>query len=1495
MARDKNSNPGDGERQAPTSDALAARLPSDPAREAVDSIRGYEWQRWLTALAWLNLSSDQALWIEWGEDLTLADVDGVTTIQAKDRAADITLGTQASQEFIGRALGAPEGVSTVLWTTAQPGLERSNPFGGPGILHWSDVAAGRAPTSKLRAFLQSAAHLDATVKSKLSTTDDDLFRAQLQRISWITGEADLAGVQQQVEAAVAARLNRLVKIPSVLSRKKTFALHILAKLTATGLIADRNLRRLTFEDADEVILQENLAAFAAAAPLFQQQNAALSSLQRAEALVQRLRRIRRLAGFAATSEDPLAEWRALAEELLAGHYDDISQAELREAVSRTAWALSDPTSGDFGQRLLARARDWPESTSLRYARLSAQSFDDPEAVARTLQGDPGPDAFALLFVLIVRRQGEEAALARALQRNAADLSALTALQVLMGLCTQDRWTEALAFSDQITAEQRTQRPFLYLLRGLTLLADVMEPAHRAGLTKHPAPALSSDFRRWINPAAPHLGVRLAAAAVEFRGGEDAARELHQTDVIALCRELRLWVELENPSSAAAAQNELRRRLAAGEDFSSTVSLAIAYEVPFDTAAARHQLDNQIALGGITVQEFRAMMGLFHEPAERLEVIQRHFAAIERFMGTRDAASLRIEHLIRCGRLDEAEAALASIPENERDDANIARLSAVLRGERGGEMSAAMRAIWEQTGEVVDLMNLCVALGQEKRWPALAVAALDLARTTRSEEHLIWVCEAHYEGSTASELLDALAEFPSEVAASSDLLCIWVDQLLGSGRFAEAAPALAKLIEIPDRDERRDDERLLNLAVESGEWEAFASLVDRVWERRDKRSPRALIETAMLAMVRGLEQRARQLASEATGRDDADAPVFLTAWMVANSLGREIDWPESAAWLQRALEKSGPEGPVRAATLPEIADFLPKQVDARTKATDQLNGAEAPLFAFAEVLDIPLSDLVMGCAMRNRTQRDPRKRWLIPIVRGGRPPTPLGEVQRLALDITTLMVLQIIGRLPATLERFDVTLAAGTIRALFLDEQQLKIHGAARSNVAQQVLRRIANGGLVAFNVPSAGVSNLSECVGSDLADLIVHARTQGLRVCRTFPVHRPGSLTMEVADVSGEMDVLVGVDQLANRVQRAGRMPSPDLAACRARLKLLDHGWADALPLGESGVVVDEISLRHLQLSGLLDAVIEASGGVLFVPQGVIDQARQEVANGANAAALLAEINALRSTLRDFIKAGKTRIAPAPDEPEPEGRHPTLRLFRIQEVDAFALDDRSVNSFGQVAGDDGTRPLCTSLDIIEELGANRLSEDEVLASASEFTRCGFLFAPITPRRLLRHLTAAVHDDVFAETAELRTIREYVLRVQLYAGSVLAQEAEYFDGLRLTIAEGIHAWWAKAPSLESAQAGADWLLTVLPDPRDLGHLWKTPLEGIDPSAQFAAQMAAVSFPRLMPLERLQAFSAWSEDRICGPASDLEPEVFARIVEDAARMFSFFDQEVEGADA
>jgi hypothetical protein len=1478
----------------PSSEQLASLLPSDPSREAVDATRGFEWQRWMTARAWLALAEDEALWIEWGEDFTVATIAGARTVQARNRGDKVTLGTEKTRDGISHAFLRSGAVQTVLWTTAEPGLERGDPFGEPGIVHWQKVAAGEAAPDSLRTFLERSGALADDAAAVVKACDDDALRLLLGRVVWVTGEPALDGIRATVRAATAERVRSISNISELALRNQAFAERLVAELAVVGLRPDRVHRRLTREELDRVLLFE---IYEMAAALLPSLIAGGPDVARGQALSRRIADLRSLAGFHSSEEDPFAGWRAVAADLLDGRYSAVPADILHEALARTAWALSDETVGrGLAPRLLAQLEGTAETTVSRLARLSVSTQGDIDAALRALRDQRTPEALGMQFALMTRDDQVNAALDWAMVRHAPDFSAIGVFHILYGLMTEGRWPEALRFSEGVTRAQKEERPILHTFCGVVHMADVMAPPSRGQLLPAPLPMHPNLLRDRFDASAPQLGLRLSLASNEFADAERAAQSLERTEHVAVHQDLQTWMDLENPDRASRTRELLKQRLSAGERFSSSVAFASVYDLEFDRAGARRQFDGHLSLGGFEQRDFRALLVLFDEPQARLAVVDRHLDALKRFLGSEQAAEFRIDQLIQCGRLDEAEAALAEAETAFSGTDNLQRLRAGLQTQRGENASDGLAEVWARTGDVEDLELLCRALGHEKRWPALAEKAELLASQTRDPRHIGIVCDAYNHLNLTSKMVATLDTYPAEVEASADLRPMHALLLIRAGRFTEAAVALERLMATPGRDDADDDRMLLELALDRGDWEAISGVVDRIWQQRDTRSARRLIEGATLAMDRGLDTRAHELTIAATAASDADAAVFMTAWLIANALGHDLDWPEVQSWLSGALERSGPEGPVWQTTLEEAVEVLPQQGRRRAEVAEKVNRGEAPLFAVAEALNLTLTDLVLGAALRNAAERDPRRRWLIPTVQGGRPPVDMQAMTRIAFDITSLLALQALNLVPATLQRFVVVLPTGTLRKLFEERQHLQLHAPRRAKQAGEVLRLAGQRGLIATPLVASRDLDLVASVGEEIADLLGHGRALSVRVCRPGPVPRPGSLRMEPVDMTDHMDVLCSTLDIVEYLHGAGRLERLRYEAAKAQLTGLDTGWLQARPIhaGET-VILDALALNYLQISGLLEATIEAFGGV-SVPADVLKEARADVEVGQMIDTLVQQVDQLRRSLRDGINNGAVIVAPSPDEAEPEERHPTFRLLRIRDVDAFVIDDRKINSSWRVTLENGEAPLATSLDVAEALGkSGTITFATLKAAAADVMSHGFLFMPVTLMRVMADLVEAVASGAFHETAELRILREYLQRVGMAHQMVLPPEAVYFDGVARTVVEAIRKWWIDAPDVASADAGATWLYAILPDPRALQQVWTDAQTTANAEDILVSHLSALLLPNPSEADRMAGFQAWAERTVAAPLGASRPDLLSRVAHRIADKFVEFDAAVGEPDA
>ena len=119
---------------------------STRARQAVDAIRGYEYQILAATLAWVDLDQDGLLYLEVAEDYATAVGPAFEAVQVKDTrsSGSVTLNTPAVREAIESFVDLTERnpdsqVQLRFFTTSQIGLERAakdRPGGLPGLIYW---------------------------------------------------------------------------------------------------------------------------------------------------------------------------------------------------------------------------------------------------------------------------------------------------------------------------------------------------------------------------------------------------------------------------------------------------------------------------------------------------------------------------------------------------------------------------------------------------------------------------------------------------------------------------------------------------------------------------------------------------------------------------------------------------------------------------------------------------------------------------------------------------------------------------------------------------------------------------------------------------------------------------------------------------------------------------------------------------------------------------------------------------------------------------------------------------------------------------------------------------------------------------------------------------------------------------------------------------------------------------------------------------------------
>jgi hypothetical protein len=229
----------------------------DPAREAIASLRGYAYQLYASALAWLRLTDGETLYLEVAEDYAIAAKDALEGVQVKDTAASGTItirsvvaSLDAFVDLVGR--NADRQVTLRYLTTATIGLERAAKDrieGEPALAYWRRAAKG-APIAPLRDVLLGLKLEQKTIDFIQALDDDELRDALVRRIHWDSGQAPIDDLADELQAGLIEFASSTLRLSADIGRR--MADLVLAAVLKVSIKPDhRRLRRADLIEVGE--------------------------------------------------------------------------------------------------------------------------------------------------------------------------------------------------------------------------------------------------------------------------------------------------------------------------------------------------------------------------------------------------------------------------------------------------------------------------------------------------------------------------------------------------------------------------------------------------------------------------------------------------------------------------------------------------------------------------------------------------------------------------------------------------------------------------------------------------------------------------------------------------------------------------------------------------------------------------------------------------------------------------------------------------------------------------------------------------------------------------------------------------------------------------------------------------------------------------------------------------------------------------------------------
>jgi hypothetical protein len=189
---------------------LIAAPRGDPATEAIASLRGYAYQLYASALAWLDLKAGQELYLEVAKDYAIAAADALKAVEVKDTGpSSVTMNSADVRETLNAYVNLvernPERFVHVRFLSTSPiGQERKRADridGKAALNYWRHAAAGAdvAPLRERLCRLQLSSQARVFIQAR---NDPELRDEFLKRIHWDCGRPGLDEIRAELQAGL---------------------------------------------------------------------------------------------------------------------------------------------------------------------------------------------------------------------------------------------------------------------------------------------------------------------------------------------------------------------------------------------------------------------------------------------------------------------------------------------------------------------------------------------------------------------------------------------------------------------------------------------------------------------------------------------------------------------------------------------------------------------------------------------------------------------------------------------------------------------------------------------------------------------------------------------------------------------------------------------------------------------------------------------------------------------------------------------------------------------------------------------------------------------------------------------------------------------------------------------------------------------------------------------------------------------------------------------
>jgi len=1064
------------------------------------------------------------------------------------------------------------------------------------------------------------------------------------------------------------------------------------------------------------------------------------------------------------------------------------------------------------------------------------------------------------------------------------------LSLLMSQVAANRWDELINSTTKVTQSDLIDAPVLEHMLALTQLIQII-PDQLRSMVVHQIPFEATTFPLFSDTRFA-IEARQKAIA-HFAKIAAFAESVNMHDASNRALDYSLWLRLRDPHQHKEALGELRSSMREERHSLRRVHLALQFGVKLDLDAIELKLNQQRALsGGNNLDETLARFSLAFakdSPREIAAYIAEHRDELYEHLNKEVVVAAEIDMLSRTGLIEVASQRLEEEVRGGLSTRMQDHLLLIIEKSAGADPTAKYRNLYEESGHIIDLMKLVDVLDENQLWDQLKPYSEILFQQTRSVEDAKRVAKALDLTKRYSELLKFLQSIDQLVEQSTTLKSIYAWALFNEGKFDQSEKVLDDLRSI--RDHAGDRALQVDVAIASGQWHKLTKHISDEWENRNERTAEELIKAASLAQTFNIPH-AKDLIVAATIKDPSNPENLANAYFLAIKCGWED--AETARWISTASALSTEDGPIKSFSMRELLEQKPAWDRQATSAWEQLNSGTIPIFGAAHMLRRSLTEFILLPAIANLNEKALRKRGVIYTYSGARA-VPLSTPKAIAIDLTALFTIASLGILDRLTSSYIIYIPHSTLSWLFSDRQRVTFHQPSRIQHAHLIKRLMAQGVFKILENKLSIDHPLAAEIGVVLANGLVAAEEKTKRgnggrcyLIRSSPIHRLGSLLEEEADITPYSEYVCSCHAVIERLRNDGLLTEAEEQRALAYLNLYDRKWSSEPSICDNAeIILDDVSLGYLRAAGVLEKFRQAQLTV-YITDDIKAEADQLIEFEAYSAQQLEVIEQIRQALVNGMQNGQIHAVRANaihDNLNELREHTTFATLNLNvDVDALVIDDRFVNRYMHMDISGRNTPILTSVDLLNDLLNKKVITDEQMyAFQTRLRQSGHQLIPLATEEILYHLRrAAIKDSKIMETAELKAIRESLLKARMVNLLQIPLETPWLQQTMRSLVDCVKQMWNVEQDIEKAKVYSEWLIALI----DIRGWAPSAILGNERNfvnAAYAAHVQALMPPPINASNEVKnIYQNWIDDRLVKPLRDTQPEAFDLIVKDACEI-------------